>query len=367
MRKRTVVGLALVALLAVGVAWLLARPAPLGGATPQGADPGDAVERRVAPSGGAGTASAKHDGASGAGALPAPAVALGAGPVAPAVVAEAPARGDAPSDAGPLQPQVSSRLDGGLGFDGGVRQCAPVVSDLEGTAKSRGDCSVGTKVPATVTFVDNCVDTPVQVAWVDFACRERAYRVLQPGESFTQSTYAGHVWLLRSARTGALLFEWAASMEREPVVLACDCAAGLGGRRRVDVPLPDGGRASEWRSDADAGADAGPLPSCLPRPWAAARARPDAAAICSQRSTTAPTSFTLRNTCRGADVELRWVDFECREQRYARLEPGKTALQQSYTTHVWRVRQVPGGELVKEFELDSAAPSVVDACDCPSP
>jgi VHL beta domain len=85
----------------------------------------------------------------------------------------------------------------------------------------------------------------------------------------------------------------------------------------------------------DAGADAGLEPY-----------RPGCSSYSSQ-----PVVLNLVNSYTRAEVAYSWMDVECNEVPYGRLEPGKALFQLSYVGHLWRVRDVETGELVKEFRV----------------
>ncbi len=69
-----------------------------------------------------------------------------------------------------------------------------------------GLCSVDTGITATVTF-SNASTQPVDLFWVDYACGEAYFATIQPGQSFIQSTFAGHPWHIRDSVTAELLAE----------------------------------------------------------------------------------------------------------------------------------------------------------------
>jgi hypothetical protein len=70
-------------------------------------------------------------------------------------------------------------------------------SELASCAASAGDRSVR----ANVEFV-NRSGAVQSLAWITPAGSVQHYRDLAPGESHVQSTYVGHLWMVRSASGG---------------------------------------------------------------------------------------------------------------------------------------------------------------------
>ncbi len=66
--------------------------------------------------------------------------------------------------------------------------------------------------------------------------------------------------------------------------------------------------------------------------------------------------FTNNTT---SDVEVYWVDFEGKEQLYLAIPAGETARQETFPTHVWRVRD-PDGNLLLEYAATDESTQTVD-------
>ena len=64
----------------------------------------------------------------------------------------------------------------------------PLACNLEDSLTSKG-------TQATTIFFDNPTNAPRYVYWLDFAGQRVLHATLQPGGSYTQQTYAGHVWM----------------------------------------------------------------------------------------------------------------------------------------------------------------------------
>ncbi|MEO8393091.1 MAG: hypothetical protein ABI700_08855 [Chloroflexota bacterium] len=67
-----------------------------------------------------------------------------------------------------------------------------------------GGCSLNSDNATTGNFANNSQRT-VSVIWIDFNCHEVLYRVLSPGQAYTQPTFLTHPWIIRDTVTGALL------------------------------------------------------------------------------------------------------------------------------------------------------------------
>lgn len=59
-------------------------------------------------------------------------------------------------------------------------------------------CSTGGSTPAAMV-VKNLGPVPVTLGWVDYACVEESYGILGSNRQYTQPTYVGHRWRIRSA------------------------------------------------------------------------------------------------------------------------------------------------------------------------
>jgi hypothetical protein len=80
---------------------------------------------------------------------------------------------------------------------------------------------------------------------------------------------------------------------------------------------------------------------------------------CSRASQVA-IDLTFRNNSADRTVNLFWVDFACRESRFATINPGESHIQHTFTLHPWRLRDAGTNALYKEFVGTSATASVID-------
>jgi hypothetical protein len=157
----------------------------------------------------------------------------------------------------------------------------------------------------------NTCGEDVDVFWVDFKCRESFVKRLAPGDTLRQHTYDTHPWRVRDHATHRLVKEWVGPTQPE-----------LPSQR---VPLPD-----QVITDRAGLREAPP-------------------AVCSFPSDPATIRFVNERT-RGVSVVF-WVDYDCQERLYHRLEPGETWTQETYAAHPWRVRD-EGGALLLDFAPD---------------
>lgn len=81
------------------------------------------------------------------------------------------------------------------------------------------ECSAFGEGQAVLLFVNDSSSTNVRFFWVDPQCRESLYGTLAPGEEQRQSTYGGHVWVVRDGR-GRLVREHRAVAGSEPVTVS---------------------------------------------------------------------------------------------------------------------------------------------------
>lgn len=59
--------------------------------------------------------------------------------------------------------------------------------------------------------------------------------------------------------------------------------------------------------------------------------------------------LAITNDCAGPAVDVYWVDYNCNEIFYARIQPGGSWGIPTFQTHPWRVRNVDTGALMREI------------------
>ena len=52
-------------------------------------------------------------------------------------------------------------------------------------------------------------------------------------------------------------------------------------------------------------------------------------------------------------VAVLWVDGNCNETEYARLDPGQTHIQNTFTLHAWRLRDADTGALILDWRPEA--------------
>ena len=178
-----------------------------------------------------------------------------------------------------------------------------------GAAVSTGACTVNTGAAAPVTFVNN-IEEPVHLKWVGYDCRETTYATVQPGTSFTQSTYTGHLWRLRRASTNAVL------------------------------------------TDA--------LPA-IPNAVRLARGN----GVCSDTSEPrAAVAWSVRNATSVAQ-DLYFVDAQCREVTLGQVAAGATRSFSSYVGHRWRLKAAGTERVTGELTVLRAETAVFSTAALP--
>jgi hypothetical protein len=145
-----------------------------------------------------------------------------------------------------------------------------------------GTCSVNSGATGPVTFVNN-TSAPVVVNWVGFDCVEKTYQTLAPGTSYTQATYTGHIWRIRSASTNAALTDALPVLPRSIVMAQSNTACAVASEGSVGV------------------------------------------------------SWSLTNAT-SSRLDVYWLDPQCNEVRYGTVAAKGSFAQQSFVGHRWRLK-----------------------------
>jgi VHL beta domain len=176
-------------------------------------------------------------------------------------------------------------------------------------------CSVeGRSEP--LELVNTCGEA-VDVYWVDYKCRETIAGTVAPGETWKHNTFDTHPWRVRDHATHRLIKEWVGP--RQPDI---ESDASDGKVHLPDVSVTDDSSAKDGAPTA-----------------------------CSRNSREASLRFVNQRT-HGVSVVF-WVDYDCHEQVYRRLEPGETWESLTHEAHPWRVRDETGLLLV-DFHANAA-------------
>jgi VHL beta domain len=162
-----------------------------------------------------------------------------------------------------------------------------VVTPAPQAAAAVGTCTVNSGAAAQVTFVNN-TSGPVRVNWIGYDCAEKNYATLQPGTSYVQSTFAGHLWTMRRATDNAALTDPRPALSNGLVT-----AVGNG--------------------------------------------------VCSA-STGPAVSWALKNATATA-LDVYWLDGQCSEVSYGAIAAGAALSLTSFVGHRWRLK-VAGTEKV---------------------
>jgi hypothetical protein len=62
-------------------------------------------------------------------------------------------------------------------------------------------------------------------------------------------------------------------------------------------------------------------------------------------------------------VDVYWMDFEGKEQKYLSIAPGKSAEQGTYSTHAWRLRDLAGDIVMDYVATDEARQTIEISAD----
>jgi len=136
------------------------------------------------------------------------------------------------------------------------------------------------KVPTQIKFVNSSF-LKVGVYWIDYSGREVQYATVEPRESYTQSTYMTHPWVIRDLASGEAV------------------GFTVGARADQDFWITGRGVRSPKGSKS--------------------------------------VNLTLRNTT-GRRLDVNWIDFEGEEVDYGTLNPGQSLGLTTGSSHTWRFR-----------------------------
>jgi hypothetical protein len=78
------------------------------------------------------------------------------------------------------------------------------------------------------------------------------------------------------------------------------------------------------------------------------------AAVCRTSANTS-VNVSFANNTTGA-VDIYWVDYNCQERFYKTLAAGAAYTQQTYLTHVWRVKKQSNGAVLKQVVINNSNP-----------
>lgn len=116
-----------------------------------------------------------------------------------------------------------------------IQEGTPSLTTLEDGAEPQKSAG---NVKTLVTFKNN-TDVEQEVFWVDFKGDFVLYRTLAPGQSYAQSTFAGHVWVIRGQADPAYKAQQAVLnfMSLEPQVR----------KLRLTITAKRDPRAADWK------------------------------------------------------------------------------------------------------------------------
>ena len=166
----------------------------------------------------------------------------------------------------------------------------------------------------TVMLV-NSTGSEISYHWIDDTGEEHHYGRVGPGDFGIQSTYEGHVWLIKDASGRNL---------------AAFRALGKTGRALVTT-----GPGTQTRRQVGDRGD-GPL--------ALERHDPDLLPRLRSPGSRVETAIIFVNRTK-SDVHFYWIDFEGKEAYYGSVAPGAEVTQHTFAGHIWVVKDGNGTNL----------------------
>ncbi len=167
----------------------------------------------------------------------------------------------------------------------------------------------------------------VDVFWVGYDCQEVFHHRLANGESWKQVTQDAHVWRVRDHATHALVKEFSA--QRLPGAPDLTHLSDAPARVLADVVV----------HDVDASTASGA---------SATEEKPPS--VCSGMGALSKT--TIKNE-RDAQIVIMWVDLDCKEKYWERVEPKKAIVLKGRDGDAWRIRDAKTGQFLVDILPDA--------------
>jgi hypothetical protein len=210
------------------------------------------------------------------------------------------------------------------------------------TAKAQtAGCNPGGGTNARSVIFANRGTTAVEVKWLNFQCGETLYSTLRGGQEYSQATFVSHVWRFYEVGTGRLLKE-----ER-----ITDQARIEFGDAAVSAPTSTAAAGPPTTVAVAAAANPSPV-----FPASGDQRLREGLGGCTPGGGNDRRSVTFSNIS-SAQIEVWWVDFDCKERFFATMPAGSKYVQETYRSHLWRYYESPTGEASKAL----CAGSPIDA------
>ena len=161
----------------------------------------------------------------------------------------------------------------------------------------------------------NGTGSEISYHWIDQSGKEHRYGRVGPGDFETQSTYEGHVWLIKDA-SGRNLVAFRASGKIGRALVT----SGPGTETRRQVGDRGAGQLELERQD----------PSLLPR--------------LKSPGSGVETAIVFFNRTK-SEVFYYWIDFEGKEAYYGSVAPGAEVTQHTFDGHIWVAKDANGTSL----------------------
>ena len=151
--------------------------------------------------------------------------------------------------------------------------------------------------------LENRLSSPIDLFWIDYECKEQPRGQILPGETYRGISYDTHPFRVRDPESHRVIKE-------------------------LPALSPDPETTRTFIDDSQALSE-GPPSVCSTKP------NKDMA--------------WMFVDARATPVDVLWVDYQCHEIFYKRLEPGEELKQRTFDTHPWRFRDSASHRLVYDL------------------
>lgn len=152
-------------------------------------------------------------------------------------------------------------------------------------------------------ILENRLSSPVDLFWIDYDCNEQSRGQIAPGETYHGISYDTHPFRVRDPESHGVIKE-------------------------LPALSPDPDTTRTFIDDSQSPADVPP-------------------SVCSTKPSKDMVGMFV--DARPAAIDVLWVDYQCHEVFYKRLEPGEELKQRTFDTHPWRFRDSATHRLVYEL------------------
>lgn len=271
---------------------------------------------------------------------------------------------------------------------------AVLVSACVGVVSEPPTCEV-TGAQVELGFINRFVDRTLEVAWTNERCQRQVLFALEPGKYSNQVTLVGDEWRVRDVASGEVLFEGRAPETNSALIFPTSdtrVCSGLGrDAREVNFRNRYADRALSlfWLDPACREQAAGEIaprthltvktvvghvfrfrragteelvedtPLVTPTTELFSAPTDGSAPQCSEAGATTSTVGFVNNFP-SKTVQVYWVDYQCKEVLAGAIAPGQSLYQNSFFTHVFKLRDAVDQSLIASPPPLSAATVMVN-------